>query len=187
MRTYKRHQPAIRAAIGLVLACGLSYALACALPSSSSDEESPLAGLTEAAVVGADGRGIPQPTSPHGAGHVRGTLIGPSLPGAGDDSLETAPRIAGATIRIYPVIVGHSEGNELIVGEEVASITTDANGQFETPVFEGGTEYVLTFLPPAGTGYAPVWARTIFWTTSHEWPWWVTAPRISELRDPGAP
>ncbi|MBP7549921.1 MAG: hypothetical protein KA761_06510 [Gemmatimonadaceae bacterium] len=138
----------------------------------------PLRGLRQVSAADSSGTSVPQPFSPIGAGAVVGTVIGRSAPGAGNDSLASAPRIAGVTIRIYPII-GEEDPASPRLGAIVATVTTDANGRFVTPVV-GSTSmgHVLTFTPPSGVPYAAMWTRTQFWSNSAATPWWVMLPRV---------
>ncbi|MCA0374230.1 MAG: hypothetical protein LCH84_01090 [Gemmatimonadetes bacterium] len=150
---------------------------ACSDDPGSPTPANPLAGLVGKPAVDSAGHGIPVPLSPSGAGFVRGTVIAPSAPGAGNDSLNTATRIAGVIVRVYPVI-GSPDVPSPTLGAVVATDTTDATGQFQTPVIAGGQSWhVLTFTPPTGSAYQAVWSRTQFWTQSSERRWWVTLPR----------
>ena len=142
------------------------------------DQRNPLRGVRQVSALDSTGGGVPQPLSPIGSGAVVGTVIGPSAPGAGNDSLLSAPRIAGVVIRIHPVL-GDEDPAAPTLGPVVATLTTDANGRFATPVI-GSTSlgHVLTFTPPSGSSSAAVWTRTQFWSNSAATPWWVMLPRV---------
>lgn len=156
----------------------LALAAACGSATDSTPDASPLVGLSGIDAVDSAGHGVSVPLSPQGSGYVRGTVLAPSPPGAGNDSLQTAPRIAGVVIRIYP-IVGNPIGANPTLGALLTTVTTDANGRFQTPVIDGTAGWhALTFTPPASAGYQAVWARTQFWTGSSDTPWWVTLPRV---------
>lgn len=156
----------------------LTLVAACSSSVGAPAESSPLAGLNGVDAVDSAGHGVSIPLSPQGSGSVRGTVIAPSAPGAGNDSLNTATRIAGVVIRIYP-ITGNPNVAHPTLGALLATVTTGANGQFQTPVIDGSQGWhALTFTPPTGAGYQAVWARTQFWTGSADTPWWVTLPRI---------
>ena len=162
----------------LWLALVLAATGACSDSPGEPTPSNPLTGLVSKAAVDSAGNGVTQPLSPQGSGSVRGTVLAPSAPGAGNDSLNTATRIAGVVIRIYPVI-GSPDVASPTLGPLQATVTTDANGRFETPVIDGTQGWhVLTFTPPTGSGYQAVWSRTQFWTQSTDSPWWVTLPRI---------
>ncbi len=169
---YHRHAHS-RAALSLA---ALAFAAACSDSPQEPALSSPLSGLVAQPAVDSTGSGIGQPAT-LGPGSVRGTVLAPSSPGAGNDSLSTATRIAGVVIRIYPV-VGDPAVASPTLGSQVATVTTDANGRFQTPVIDGSQGWhVLTFTPPTGSGYQAVWARTQFGSQSADFPWWVTLPR----------
>lgn len=135
---------------------------------------SPLAGL--ASFAAADSAGNPPPPPPTTAatpGYFRGTVIGPSASGAGNDSLQTAPRVVGATVRAYPVLGGSAGQWQL--GDVLGTATTDANGQFTLAQLPGGN-YVVTITPPAGSPYRGVYATAEAHGQSHVYPWWVVLP-----------
>lgn len=149
-------------------------ALAAACTDGTGPDTSPLRGLQY--VVGTDSTGgTPPPPEATGPGYFQGTVLGPSEPGSGGDTLATAPRIVGARLAAYAIPPGGTvSGNDF--GEEVASVTTGADGKFVFPTLPGGT-YVVTVTPPSGGAYANqyggVWVTATAHPTSHEWPWWV--------------
>lgn len=164
-------------ALRLLALIGLVLATACSSSVGEPSNASPLAGLSGVDAVDSAGHGVSVPLSPQGSGFVRGTVLAPSAPGAGNDSLKTATRIPGVVIRIYPII-GDPNIAHPTLGTLQATVTSGANGQFQTPVIDGSQGWhALTFTPPTGSGYQAVWARTQFWTGSSETPWWVTLPR----------
>lgn len=132
---------------------------------------SPLAGLSQR--EGADSVGNPlppEPTTPT-PGSFHGTVLGPSEPGAGNDSLATAPRVSGVVVTAYPV-TGGTPGSPTL-GAAEATVTTGADGKFQLPTLAGG-EYVVTFNPPASSIYGGVWVSQAFTSAqSNDWPWWV--------------
>lgn len=156
----------------------VAFAAACGSSVNEPVVPGPLAGLSRIDAVDSAGNGVSQPLSPQGSGYVRGTVLAPSAPGSGNDSLNTATRIAGVVIKIYPIIGDPNVANPTI-GALIGTVTTDANGLFQTSVIDGSHGWhTLTFTPPAGSGYQAVWARTQFWTDSSVHPWWVTLPRF---------
>lgn len=156
----------------------LTLVAACGDSTSDPGQPGPLAGFTGIDAVDSAGNGVTQPLSPQGAGYVQGTVLAPSPAGAGNDSLSTKPRIAGVVIKIYPIL-GDPNVPSPILGALQHTVSTDANGRFQTPVIDGTQGWhALTFTPPAGSGYQAVWARTQFWTGSATHPWWVTLPRV---------
>ena len=154
----------------LLVALFAGVTAACSDDSPTDPASSPLSGLARENTR--DSVGTPPPPPPTGTlspGTVRGTVLGPSAPGAGNDSLETAPRVAGVAVTAYPV---ESMGVEPELGPAAASAVTDANGRFQLPELAGG-EYVVTFNPPANSEYGGVWVTTVIHAGSSEHPWWV--------------
>jgi hypothetical protein len=137
--------------------------LASACSDSSGPQQSPLDGLNHFA--GTDSAGTPPPPPPSGTltpGYFQGTVIGPSAPGAGGDSLATAPRVAGVVVSAYLELES----------DPVARVTTGADGHFSLPALPGGS-YVVTVAPPLESGYGGVWATAPIHEASHLHPWWV--------------
>lgn len=136
---------------------------------------SPLAGLTQSAARDSAGTSIPTGTAgTTGDGFARGTVIGPSAPGAGNDSLNTAPRIAGVRVAAYKVLGGTAANP--VLGAEAAAVVTGTDGKFTLPTLPGG-EYRVTFTPPSTSVYAGVWVTGALHSGSSTHPWWVTLPR----------
>ena len=149
----------------------LSFTLvACSNDDPTGASPSPFTGLT--ATAGKDSTGAPPPPPPPNPtpGFFRGTVLGPSLPGAGNDSLTTAPRVAGVVITAYPVL--SSATNPPTVGPASATVTTSADGKFQLPTVSGG-DYVVTFNPPPSSVYGGVWVTATAHNTSGVFPWWV--------------
>lgn len=153
----------------------LMIALAAGLLAACSEDptgtgDSPLDGLTLR--QGTDSVGNqppPQPTTP-APGSFHGTVLGPSEPGAGNDSLATAPRVAGVVVTAYRVTGGTAASPTLSAAE--ASVTTGADGRFQLPELSGG-QYVVTFNPPATGIYGGVWVTAYTSAQSNTHPWWV--------------
>jgi hypothetical protein len=97
-------------------------------------------------------------------------VLGPSAPGAGNDSLATAPRVANAKVTAYPRQPTATDPNA--VGTAVAEVVTGADGKFQLPTLPGG-DYIVTINPAAGSIYGGVWVTATAHSTSHEFPWWV--------------
>lgn len=154
----------------VLFAASLLLALAACDSVSAPEIDSPFAGLTNAAV--ADSVGNLPPSAPATAtpGYFRGTVLGPSAPGAGNDSLATAPRVVGARIAAFPVVSGTVSNP--VLGAEAAAATTDAAGRFTLPTLPGG-EYVVTITPLESGPYGGVWVRATAHAGSHEHPWWI--------------
>ncbi len=131
---------------------------------------SPTAGLNNFA--GTDSAGNPLPPVPPGEsnGYFTGTVLGPSAPGAGNDSLATAPRVVGARITAYPALSPAGAAGPL--GPAVVEMFTDAQGRFTLPPLQGGL-YVVTITPPTGSPYGGVWVTAHAHSGSHLHPWWV--------------
>jgi len=148
-------------------AAGLSVACS---DSPTESEDSPLAGLSQRDAADSVGNPLPPPPANPTPGSFHGTVLGPSQPGSGNDSLATAPRVAGAVVIAYPV-TGGTEANPTL-GAAAATVTTGADGKFQLPTLAGGT-YVVTFTPPANSIYGGVWVTAATSANSNDHPWWV--------------
>lgn len=146
---------------GLVVACS---------DNPTETENSPLAGLAQRDGRDSTGNPLPPPPTNPTPGTFHGTVLGFSPPGAGNDSLATAPRVSGVVVTAYKV-TGGTEANPTL-GPAEASVTTGADGKFQLPILSGGS-FVVTFTPPANSIYGGVWVTTTTSSTSNEWPWWV--------------
>ena len=91
------------------------------------------------------------PVSGSGPLQVGGTVRGI---GTGADTLATAPILANFTVKAYKY-VGYS-GNDVVVGDQIGSFTTDANGWWGYVGLEPG-KYVVTFTPPANSEFRGVY------------------------------
>jgi hypothetical protein len=143
---------------------------ACSSESPLQPSGSPLAGLNKAA-SGDTSNTTHSPTGT-GPGYFRGTVLGPALPGSGNDSLNTAPRIAGVVVAIYERKAGESDADAVVAGEAKGSVSTGADGMFTLPTLPSG-EYIVTFTPPASSGYYGVYAFGPLRENSSEYPWWI--------------
>ena len=141
---------------------------ACSSDSTVQPTGSPLAGLNESG-AGDTSNTTHQPTGT-GPGYFRGTVLGPSQPGAGNDSLNTAPRVAGVVITIYANSAG--SGTTPTAGEAKGTVTTGADGKFTLPTLPAG-EYVVTFVPPAGSIYHGAYVSGPLRANSSDFPWWI--------------
>ena len=153
----------------------LAAVVACSDDELTDPGASPIAGLVAKSAT--DSVGNAPPAVPPGnatPGSFHGTVLGPSQPGAGNDSLQTAPRVAGATVTAYPVLGG--DGANARLGAAVATALTGADGKFQLATLAGG-EYTVTIVPPASGPYAGVWVTAIAHATSNVHPWWVVLPR----------
>ncbi len=145
--------------------------LASACSTGTGPADSPLQGLNQVASADSTGATPPPPeTQTATPGFVQGTVLGPSLPGAGNDSLATAPRIAGVMVRAYADPSGIGSADQL--GDPVATVVTGADGRFTLPTLPGGP-YVVTFTPPPGSIHGGVWVSGIIHSGSSAFPWWI--------------
>ena len=151
----------------LTFAAGLTVACS---DGPTESEDSPLAGLAQRDAADSVGNPLPPPPTNPTPGSFHGTVLGPSEPGSGNDSLATAPRVLGAVVTAYPV-TGGTEVNPTL-GNVAATVTTGADGKFQLPTLAGGT-YVVTFNPPASSIYGGVWVTAATSANSNDHPWWV--------------
>jgi hypothetical protein len=158
----------------LVVAVALASACSDDTPATEPEESngSVLAGLS---IVGRNDTVKTPPPTQTGSGYFRGTVMGPALPGAGNDSLSTSPRLAGVTVTIYPRIES-TLSSQIPVGPAAGSSVTNAQGLFQLPVLPAG-EYVVTFVPPAGSVHQGVYAFGPLRSNSGDYPWWVVLPK----------
>jgi hypothetical protein len=162
-------------AAALIVVAALAAACNDTTPATQPEETSNGSVLAGRSIVARnDTVKTPAPTQ-SGSGYFRGTVMGPALPGAGNDSLTTSPRIAGVTVTIYPRIES-TLSSQIPVGPAAGSSVTNAQGQFQLPVLPAG-EYVVTFVPPAGSGYQGVYAFGPLRSNSGDYPWWVVLPK----------
>jgi hypothetical protein len=157
---------AIAAVAALISACASDPA---------SPVTSPLYGLTPAMV--GDSVGNPPPTSPAPepgvGGQFRGTVVGSESFPPGTDTLAAAPRLANVRITVYTQLSG---GALPTVGPIVATMTTGSSGAFDFPSLPGG-DYVVAFVPPAGSPYYGIWVTSTAHAASGLFSWWVVLGR----------
>ena len=158
--------PTLRRLLAGLVAAGV--VAACSTDSPIQPTGSPLAGL-DLAEPGDTSNTTHQPTG-SGPGFFRGTVLGPSLPGAGNDSLNTAPRIAGVVVTIYERKLGGADTSA--VGDPKGTVTTGTDGKFTLPTLPAG-EYIVTFVPPANSGYHGAYAFGPLRSNSSDYPWWI--------------
>lgn len=162
----------VRRLFALVFLGALAVITACDDKGLTDANRSPLAGLARA--DGTDSLGnAPPPATDLESGYFRGRVLGQADPIPGQDSVETAPRVAGVLVRAYPRMDANDASPEL--GPATASVTTDVNGDFQFPLLDGGA-YVVTFTPPDESIYSGVWVTAVAHSASHEHPWWVVLP-----------
>lgn len=96
-------------------------------------------------------------------GYVLGAPLSTNYPGG--DSLTTWPRVAGVEITVY-AFTGFDSNLRPVAGAKLGSVTSDANGYFRYTSQLADDEYVISFVPPAGSPY-----RGSFWvyTIKAEW------------------
>jgi hypothetical protein len=141
---------------------------ACASDSVVQPGGSPLAGLSRSG--SGDTANVNHSPTGTGPGYFRGTVLGPSSPGAGNDSLNTAPRIAGVVVTIFER--KPTAADTMAVGDAKGTVTTGADGKFSLPTLPAG-EYVVTFVPPSSSGYYGAYAFGPLRENSSDYPWWV--------------
>jgi len=151
--------------VGIAVACGSDSG-------GTGPTSSPLTGLVSGVTNDSSPVTTPPPQPTPGSFH--GTVMGHSAFPPGTDTLSTLPRIAGARLTAYAHVQA-SAGDTLGVGPEVASVTTDANGQFQFPTLAGAL-YIVTITPPAGSKYQGIWVAAIAHAHSADYPWWVVLP-----------
>jgi hypothetical protein len=154
------------AVIGITVACGGGDTAA------TGPLTTPLAGLVPGATN--DSSPVTNPPPDPTPGSFHGTIMGHSVFPPGTDTLSTLPRIVGARVTVF----AHGQpttSDTLGVGAQVASVTTDANGQFQIPTLPGGL-YIVTIAPPAGSKYQGIYVAAIAHAHSADYPWWVVLP-----------
>src|SRR4051812_3423094 len=100
-------------------------AAACGDNATTAPAGSPLAGLNRA---GSNDTSVRTPPTGTGSSYFHGTVMAQSAPGAGNDSLVTAPRVAGVVVTLYTRTTGPAD--EIAAGEKIASVTTGTDGLF---------------------------------------------------------
>jgi hypothetical protein len=158
-----------RPGVLLLFTLTAGLAIACSDDPTGTDN-SPIAGLAQREGSDSTGNPLPPPPANPTPGSFHGTVLGPSTPGTGGDTLATAPRVAGVVVAAY-LVTGGTEANPTL-GPVAASATTGADGKFALTTLSGGT-YVVTFTPPANSIYGGVWVTAATSATSNDWPWWV--------------
>ena len=159
-----KHVRNVTVAMSLLIAVGS----ACSSGDPAGPDTSPLAGLSKA-TANDTSNSTHQPTG-EGPGYIRGTVLGQSPPGAGNDSLNTAPRVAGVVVTIYTRKAG--TGTAVETGDVKGTVTTGADGLFTLPTLPSG-EYVVTFVPPRNSIYYGVWVHGELHENSAMYPWWI--------------
>ena len=158
-------------ALFLVLALTSGLVVACSDDPNGPDS-SPLAGLSQQQGRDSVGNALPPAPSVPTPGGFHGTVLAPSgshLPG--QDTLATAPRIAGVVVSAYKWQAGSYNGDKPVLGALEQTVTTNADGKFELNL--SGGDYVVTFTPLASSEYGGVYVTASTSANSNQWPWWV--------------
>lgn len=153
----------------LIAAALAAALLACGGDATTEPEIDHLAGLTR--VEQGDSVATAPPNAPTAPGRFHGTVWG-YVPGG--DTLATRVPLGGVRITAYRA-VPRSDGGRA-PGDEVASTTTAADGTWALPTLPGG-EYVVTIVPPSGSGYRGIWATATAWAHSADHPWFTMLPK----------
>src|SRR3954469_6351294 len=148
----------------LVAGAAIALTVACSDRTAPGDSAGPLKDLVHQTPDTGTG-GPPQQPSP---GSFHGRVLGQSAPGS-VDTLNTAPRIANVSVKIYSHVTTTS-GDTLWGGPEVARTTTDANGDFQTPTLAGAL-YIVTFTPASGSPYRGVYVVATASARSGDFSW----------------
>lgn len=141
---------------------------ACGGESVSGPDVTPLTGLSKS--TSGDTSNTTHTPTGSGPGFFRGTVMGPSAPGAGNDSLLSAPRVAGVVVTIYERKAG--TGDAVEAGDQKGTVTTGSDGLFTLPTLPAG-EYVVTFVPPSTSVYNGVYVFGPLRENSSNYRWWV--------------
>lgn len=156
----------------LMLALAAAALLACGSDGPTDPGASQLEGLSR--ITNADS--MPQ-SPPSGAtqspGRFHGTVYG-YVPGG--DTLATRVALPGVRVTAYAGV--RAPDGAVSPGAEAASVVTDAGGAFALPSLPGG-EYVVTIVPPSGSGYRGAWATATAWEHSGDQPWFVMLARTA--------
>src|SRR5688500_20360308 len=110
-------------AFAILFALTSGLAVACS-DSPTENEDDPLAGLAQRDGSDSVGNPLPPPPSNPTPGGFHGTVLGPSTPGSGVDTLATAPRVSGVVVKAHKVIGGSQAEPELGPAEQ--TVTTGA-------------------------------------------------------------
>jgi hypothetical protein len=137
-----------RAGSKLFLALIATAALACAGDPAAPLQGDKLTGFSVGQVGDSTPSGVPTGT---GAMQVGGTVKGV---GVGVDTMISAPNLADVEVKAYKHL-GYA-GNEVLIGEQVGSLTTDANGWFGYLSLPPG-KYAITFTPPANSAFRGIY------------------------------
>ncbi len=159
----------------IVRGAPLALVLLSALVVACSDQGSPITQPSASALAGLSlvSRNDSTPGSSAaltGPGYFRGTVFAPATVHTGNDSLASSLRISGVTVTIYSNV---STTGGSTIGAKQGSVVTDAAGYFMLPTLPAG-QYIVTFVPPAGSIYQGSYAFGPLNSDSANWPWYVT-------------
>ena len=156
-------------------ALALTLALAALVAACGDDPSSPADGASLDGFVSAqrnDSTGGPPPdTVAEGPGRFKGIVRG-YTPGA-VDTTATLVVLGNVKVTAYEY-----EGtmNQPALRDPVAQTFSDLQGRFELPTLPGGN-YVVTFVPPASSGYRPGWTIGWAWPRSGDNDWQIHLPK----------
>lgn len=160
MPTSRIQHPRYRA---LALLAALTFAFAACSDDSSGPAADPLAGLVTA--ERGDTAETPPNETPDGPGHFQGFVKG-YTPGVVDTN-STIVALADVRVTAYR---NDGTGVQPEAGDAVATTFSNASGAWALPTLPGG-EYVITFVPPAGSSYHGGWTVGQAWSNSGDSPW----------------
>ena len=162
MPTTRFPHPRYRA---LALIALLSFGVAACDDDANGPATDPLAGLVTA--ERGDTAEAPPNQTPDGPGHFQGFVKG-YTPGVVDTNSTIVP-LANVRVTAYrSEAQGTSAQPE--AGDAVATAFSNANGAWTLPTLPGG-EYIVTFVPPAGSNYHGGWTVGQAWSSSGDSPW----------------
>jgi hypothetical protein len=157
----------------LLLAITTTVAIACGDKGAADPvvvtTTSPLAGL-QRGQTNDSAPGAPSTPPATSSGAIHGTVRGPAAPGSGPDTMVTAPRIANVKVTAYTI--ASNTGGEVAPGDQVATTTTNASGEFQLPTLPGGN-YVVTFIPPAESKYRGQYTSGPVNSQTDRYPWYI--------------
>ena len=152
-----------------IVATIVAAAVACGSDGGTGPEPDLLAGLSR---VEQDDSIATAPSGEAVApGHFHGTVYG-YVPGG--DTLATRSPLPGVRFTAYRAVAG-SNGSRA-PGDAVATTLSGADGGWSLGTLAGG-EYVVTIVPPEGSGYRGVWALATAWARSGDHPWVTMLPK----------
>lgn len=136
----------------------------------TSPTPSPLASFSH---VDANDTGSTTPPGTIEPGSFHGNVLGLPVT-SGGDTTSNSTRLAGLKVTAYPYLGELNADGTPKIGAQAASVTTDANGQFQLPTLAGGT-YVVAFAPqpPSDASWRGGWTLGTTSAQSNQYPWWI--------------